>query len=67
MSINNPRDPEMQNAYKSLAIVAVVLGALAISTILIQNHAIMSEAREFDERLSSIYQPHFERAVGLRP
>lgn len=67
MSINNPSDPETQGAYKSLAIIAVVLGVLAITAILVQSQLFMSEARAFDERMTSIYEPHFLRAAGVQP
>lgn len=67
MSINNPRDPDMQNAYKSLAVIAVVLGALAITIFLVHSHSIKSDAVAFDREMADLYEPPYRRAVRVSP
>lgn len=67
MSINNPRDPEMQNAYKALAVIAVVIGVLTITAVLVQSRSLMSEAAAFDREMADWYEPLYRRAVGIAP
>ena len=67
MSINNPKDPEMQKAYRFIALVAVAIGVTVAAVVIVQSRTAMSDARSFDDEMTDVYEPPYLRSRDTNP
>lgn len=58
MSINNPKDEEVQGAMRSAAVIAVVIGAIVVLVFASNYYSEMRDAKEFDRMMDELYKPH---------
>jgi len=55
MSINRPEDIEVQNAMRSLAVIAAVVGAFVIAVAVSNSYIEMRDAKRYDQLRAKMY------------
>lgn len=55
MSINRPEDIEVQNAMRSLAVIAAVVGAFVIAVAVSNSYIEMRDAKRYDQLRAEMY------------